>query len=308
MASIAIQVFDAKKINRSIALLENISYDESVVAVKKRLSEKLSLPINRIALRLDAKGKNLGDNRIIQDLNLPSKGAHLYIRDLGPQISWKTVFLLEYFGPLVIYPIFYLRPTGIYGPDTDRYPISYGVKFALVCWTLHYAKRLLETQFVHRFSNATMPRQNVFKNCSYYWAFAAFVSYFINHPLYTPAYFGSVQVVGCLIGFLICEFGNLSVHLLLRNLRPPGTKVRKIPRPNSNPLTLMFNFVSCPNYTYEVGSWLFFSVMTQALPALIFTFAGFLQMAIWAKGKHKNYIREFPEYPKHRRAIVPFVL
>ena len=34
---------------------------------------------------------------------------------------------------------------------------------AMVCWTLHYAKRLLETLFVHRFSHATMPLRNLFK-------------------------------------------------------------------------------------------------------------------------------------------------
>ncbi|KAK6103804.1 3-oxo-5-alpha-steroid 4-dehydrogenase family protein [Brugia pahangi] len=308
MTSIAVEVFDAKNINKSIAYLENITSDESIVGIKSRLSQKLSLPINQIALRLDAKGKNLKDELVVLDLNLPSKGAHLYIRVLGPQIGWKTVFLLEYIGPLVIYPIFYLRPTEIYGPDASRYPMSYGVKLALVCWSFHYAKRLLETLFVHRFSNATMPLRNIFKNCGYYWAFTAFVSYFINHPLYTLPYFGFVQVATGLIGFIICEFGNLSVHLLLRNLRPSGTKVRKIPIPDINPMTLMFHFVSCPNYTYEVGSWLWFSYMTQSLPALIFTFAGFLQMAIWAKDKHRNYRREFPNYPKHRRAMIPFTM
>lgn len=61
---------------------------------------ELSFPINRIALRADARGKNLRDDQIVQDLNLPSKGAQLYFRDLGPQISWKTVpfiFLLMLF-------------------------------------------------------------------------------------------------------------------------------------------------------------------------------------------------------------------
>ncbi len=95
--------------------------------------------------------------------------------------------------------------------------------------------------------------------------------------------------------------------MALRNLRPPGTKVRKIPYPTSNPFTQMFNFVSCPNYTYEIGSWIAFSVMSQSLPALLFTAAGFYQMTMWALGKHRNYKKEFKDYPR-RKAIVPFII
>ena len=30
-----------------------------------------------------------------------------------------------------------------------------------------------------------MPIFNLYKNCSYYWTFGAYISWFINHPLYT---------------------------------------------------------------------------------------------------------------------------
>ena len=33
--------------------------------------------------------------------------------------------------------------------------------------------------------------------------------------------------------------------------------------PDSNPLTSLFNLCSCPNYTYEIGAWISFTIMTQ---------------------------------------------
>ena len=63
--------------------------------------------------------------------------------------------------------------------------------------------------------------------------------------------------------FQFGEIGNLSTHLAFKNMRPPGTKTRVIPMPNGNPFCALFNLVSCPNYTYEVISWVGFTVLTQ---------------------------------------------
>ena len=49
-------------------------------------------------------------------------------------------------------------------------------RLAVIAWTLHYAKRLFETFFVHKFSHGTMPLTNLFKNCTYYWGYALFVT------------------------------------------------------------------------------------------------------------------------------------
>jgi very-long-chain enoyl-CoA reductase len=68
---------------------------------------------------------------------------------------------------------------------------------------LHYAKRLLETLFVHRFSHATMPIFSLFKNCAYYWLFALYIAYHVNHPLFTAP--GLIQVYGSLAVFLVSQ-------------------------------------------------------------------------------------------------------
>ncbi|KTF82169.1 hypothetical protein cypCar_00043497 [Cyprinus carpio] len=180
------------------------------------------------------------------------------------------VFLTEYAGPLLIYLMFYFRVPFIYVPKYDFTTSKHWVvHLACMCHSFHYVKRLLETLFVHRFSHGTMPLRNIFK---------------------------------------FCQIGNFSIHIALRNLRPPGSKTRKIPYPTKNPFTWIFLLVSCPNYTYELGSWLGFTLMTQCLPVAAFTLVGFIQMTVWAKGKHRSYLKEFRDYPTLRSPILPFIL
>lgn len=262
----------------------------------------------RQSLRLDPKGKSLKDEDVLQKLPVGTT-ATLYFRDLGAQISWVTVFLTEYAGPLFIYLLFYFRVPFIYGRKYDftssRHTV---VHLACMCHSFHYIKRLLETLFVHRFSHGTMPLRNIFKNCTYYWGFAAWMAYYINHPLYTPPTYGVQQVKLALAVFVICQLGNFSIHMALRDLRPAGSKTRKIPYPTKNPFTWLFLLVSCPNYTYEVGSWIGFAILTQCVPVALFSLVGFTQMTIWAKGKHRSYLKEFRDYPPLRMPIIPFLL
>uniref|UniRef100_A0A672UL37 Uncharacterized protein n=1 Tax=Strigops habroptila TaxID=2489341 RepID=A0A672UL37_STRHB len=210
----------------------------------------------RQSIKLDPKGKSLRDEEILQHLPVGTT-ATLYFKDLGPQIGWTTVFLIEYTGPLFIYFLFYFRMPFVYGLDerftSSPHPV---VNLACICHSFHYIKRLIETVFVHRFSHGTMPLRNIVKNCLYYWGFAAWL----------------------------------------------------IPYPTKNPFTWLFFFVSCPNYTYEVGTWISFTIMTQCVPVGLFTLLCFIQMTVWAKDKHCTYLREFKDYPSLRMPIIPFLL
>jgi len=296
--------------NGTLTTIDNISGTSTIADVKKQVAkQKPSLYADRQSYRTEPTGKSVKDSETLASLNVDKTGK-IYFKDLGPQIGWSTVFMAEYAGPLFIYLLFYIRPSLIYGSNASSKPMHLAAHLGAACWSFHYAKRILETIFVHRFSHSTMPMFNLFKNCGYYWGFTALVSYFVNHPKYTPPSFGSFQIYLGLAIFLINELGNFSIHVLLRNLRPAGSKERKIPYPTaSNPLTQLFHLVSCPNYTYEIGSWIGFSLMTQTLTAILFTLAGAAQMTIWAKQKHRAYKKEFQDkYPKQRKAIIPFFI
>jgi very-long-chain enoyl-CoA reductase len=96
-----------------------------------------------------------------------SSATDIALKNLGPQISWSMVFYIEYAGPLLIFPMLFLL-----GDRNDYELIHY---LALLIAVVHYAKRLLETAFVHVFSRNSMPFKRVFVNSFHYWVlFAAF--------------------------------------------------------------------------------------------------------------------------------------
>ncbi|KAJ2854128.1 3-oxo-5a-steroid 4- dehydrogenase [Coemansia erecta] len=172
----------------------------------------------------------------------------------------------------------------------------------------HFIKRELESAFVHRFSHGTMPLMNVFKNSFHYHMLSGLnLAYWIYSPksaegTLLAAKLSNPLLMAILTGvFLFAELSNLKTHITLRNLRPPGTRVRRIPYGYG------FDIVSCPNYLFETIAWVAIAAMTRSFAALLFLIVSSGQMYIWAIKKHKQYKREFPDYPKSRKAMLPFI-
>ena len=68
-----------------------------------------------------------------------------------------------------------------------------------------------------------------------------------------------------------------------------------------------FSLVSCANYMFEVLAWISFSMIAGNWLSWLFTLVSGVQMALWAMKKHKAYLKEFPDYPKGRKAMIPFL-
>lgn len=270
------------------------------------------MDIRRISLRIDNVDNKKEPIRLDDDSKELSSyglkdGDCVSVKDLGPQIGYRTVFLLEYFGPLVFVlgyaAMRQYMPGTMPGWKATHAPMGFVSTLGVACWSIHFLKREFETIFIHKFSRPTMPLSNLFKNCAYYWTFGAVIGYPLCKPGFEGPSMKRVQI-GFAI-FALSELGNLICHIMLSRLRPKeGAKNRPIPS------GFLFDYVACPNYTFEVLSWVGFSIMTNILLSWLFTLVGFLQMTDWALKKHKEYKKMYdPEYSRLRKkAIVPFVL
>ncbi|KAJ1887880.1 3-oxo-5a-steroid 4- dehydrogenase [Kickxella alabastrina] len=230
----------------------------------------------------------------------------VFIKDLGPQIGWQTVFYIEYLGPIIFHYIVYNFPRIFYGVNFEHSEIQRRVYLLVMA---HFVKRELETAFVHRFSHGTMPLMNVFKNSFHYHMLSGLnLAYWVYAPASgqgtaLAAKLGNPLLMAIFTGvFLFAELSNLSTHITLRNLRPPGTRVRRIPHGYG------FDMVSCPNYLFESLAWVAIAAMTRNLAAVLFLIVSSGQMYMWAIKKHKQYRREFPDYPKSRKAMIPLIV
>ncbi|CAK9438801.1 uncharacterized protein LODBEIA_P30250 [Lodderomyces beijingensis] len=242
------------------------------------------------------------------------ENIQLYVKDLGPQISWRTVFLVEYFGPFIFHPFFFFVQS-VYGVKSFSHTNVQIAAYLLVL--LHFAKREYETLYVHKFSNATMPVFNIFKNSTHYWLLSGFnLAYFVYAPEKGSYENGVAKyifhvnslpqwAVYTLVGvWAFAELSNYKTHLILSSLREQDAKKYVIPHGYG------FDWVSCPNYFFESLSWLAYALLVGNWSAWVFFAVSTGQMWLWAVKKHKRYLKTFgDDYKKLKRKVfVPFVI
>ncbi|KAG5264797.1 hypothetical protein AALO_G00258120 [Alosa alosa] len=109
----------------------------------------------------------------------------------------------------------------------------------------------------------------------------------------------------CFISGAILWFAGwlINVHSdhILRNLRKPGETGYKIPRGG------LFEFVSGANFFGEITEWAGFALAGHSIHSLAFAFFTLVVLASRAMAHHKWYLTKFEDYPKSRKALLPFV-
>jgi hypothetical protein len=122
-----------------------------------------------------------------------------------------------------------------------------------------------------------------------------FSNYRLNN-LYSPSF-----VTGVLV-YLLGMYINIYHDYHMINLKK-GSSGYFIP------YGFLFDYISCPNYFGEIIEWIGYALCCQTFSGWIFAFATFSNLFPRAIDYHKWYNSKFKnEYPKSRKAIIPFII
>ncbi|KAI4860445.1 3-oxo-5-alpha-steroid 4-dehydrogenase-domain-containing protein [Hypoxylon rubiginosum] len=303
----------------SVELPPDATIDDAKIAIAKaaRVSD-----YNRIGIFDPVSKKTLKDRKsLLRDQPEVVKHGELLVKDLGPQIGWRLVYFIEYLGPLLFHPFFLGVRKQLYPavypliknvvptPVTRTGELSFAQQAAFAMIALHFAKRELETLFLHKFAANTMPFAYVFRNSFFYWAFAGLLGALELYAPFSPAALVEPTPTNeyiIYLGLALYAFGelaNFDVHYYLAHLRKPGETARKLPRGHG------FGLVTCPNYMFEILAWVGILLVTRSPSLLLFITIGSYFMYIWGWGKEKAYRKQFGDkYKKKRYVILPGLL
>lgn len=212
------------------------------------------------------------------------KQVTLTLKNLGLQLDYLHLYLIEYSFPLAFWTFFFLINLG-------KVNSCYWVLFLMGFF--HYTKRLLESKYVHIFSNETAPLLPSMRNFLFYGiVFGICVPleiYYIRKDSYIKREIpnGFWDKLWIFLFFLF-ETCNFYCHWYLRTLRVNKdgslSKERKIPN------GLFFDSVISPNYSFEILSWLSFIFLSRSIATLFFITVGGAIMFVWAAGKKKKML------------------
>jgi 3-oxo-5-alpha-steroid 4-dehydrogenase 1 len=212
----------------------------------------------------------------------------------GPSIQTRLGWLtMESISP-ILFTFFFFFQSSLENTFTILF---------LSLWLLHYLHRAFIYPFLIRNGKKPMALTivlmaiffnviNAYLNGRYFTLF--FPRYSIRW-LTDPRFLFGVFLF--FTGFAI----NIHSDTVLRKLREGGKHNYQIPRSGA------FILVSSANYFGEVIEWIGWACLTWNLAGLSFALWTAANLIPRARAHHKWYLCNFKDYPKNRRAIIPYL-
>ena len=206
----------------------------------------------------------------------------------GVSINNKLGWIIMELPALLVCPAIYFY-----------FKIDFDISIMFIClWIIHYFNRTIIFPFRIKTKGKKMPIAIVISAF-----FFNIVNGLINGYFLSNINLHSVSIF-LITGFLLFVLGlyiNISSDNKLINLR-------KIKKGYFIPKGGLFKYISCPNFFGEILEWFGFALMTFNIGSLSFFIWTCCNLIPRALAHHKWYKNKFNEYPKERKAILPFLI
>lgn len=206
----------------------------------------------------------------------------------GISIDNKLGWIIMELPALVVCPAIYFY-----------FKIDFDISIMFIClWIIHYFNRTIIFPFRIKTKGKKMPLAIVLSAF-----FFNIVNGLINGYFLSNINLHSVSIF-LITGFLLFVLGlyiNISSDNKLINLR-------KIKKGYFVPKGGLFKYISCPNFFGEILEWFGFALMTFNIGSLSFFIWTCCNLIPRALAHHKWYKNKFNEYPKERKAILPYLI
>lgn len=209
---------------------------------------------------------------------------------INNKLGW---FIMEFFVLIVLY--FFLF--------TGKNPLTLVSKIIVLLFTFHYINRSIIFPLRIKTKGKKMPLLIALSAIGFNLVNGFLLGYFLsNFANYPMSWLWSPQFMIGTVIFVLGMVINMQSDNILIHLRKGNDGGYVIPQ------KFLFKIISCPNLFGEMVEWLGFAILMWNLPGLAFfvwTVANLLPRAL---SHHKWYLNKFPDYPKERKAVIPFIL
>jgi hypothetical protein len=211
----------------------------------------------------------------------------------GPAIQAKWAWMLMEFASPALMAYFFLTTNQ---KSLPQY-------FFIIFWMLHYIHRT----FVYPFTQSGRLKPYPLIIVGIAFIFNCFNGFVNGYGIFQNTYYSfswimtwkfNVGVLLFISGFII----NKTADEKLRRLRNSSPALYIVPR------GWLFNYISSPHYFGEIIEWAGWAVMTWSVPGLAFSLFTFANLFPRAMASHNWYKKNFSDYPKNRKAVIPFII
>ncbi|KAM3863024.1 3-oxo-5-alpha-steroid 4-dehydrogenase 2b [Diretmus argenteus] len=208
-------------------------------------------------------------------------------RTLPARLAW---FLQEL--PALLVPVLLLL--------TPHKPSSMGRYLLLGTFCVHYFQRT----FIYSLLNRGQPSPlyvTLLSGC--FCSVNGFLQghYLLHCAQYDDGWSADYRYKTGVLLFYLGMAINVHSDYILRNLRKPGEVIYKIPKGG------LFEYVSGANYLGEIVEWFGYAIATWSLPSLSFAILSLCFIGPRACYHHRYYHQKFKDYPRLRKALIPFI-